>query len=155
MEFPITQKGTNVPMMRTRAKQKHVASDRARRENVPRHILFHLRNIFTYEAINSALVIHLPKEVDHHNCLTLKYETDLLLAENYINRIIFDFSGTEFMDSSGIGVILNRYKQMEGSSGTVAVYGAGERMRRILRIGGVYRLVQSYRTREEALDGRH
>ena len=39
------------------------------------------------------------------------------------------------MDSSGIGVILNRYKQMEGSSGTVAVYGAGERMRRILRIG--------------------
>ena len=109
----------------------------------------------SYEAIDSALVIHLPKEVDHHNCLTLKYETDLLLAENYINRIIFDFSGTEFMDSSGIGVILNRYKQMEGSSGTVAVYGAGERMRRILRIGGVYRLVQSYRTREEALDGRH
>ena len=30
-----------------------------------------------------------------------------------------------------------------------------EQMRRILRIGGVYRLVQSYRTREEALDGRH
>ena len=58
------------------------------------------RNTFTYEAIDSALVIHLPKEVDHHNCLTLKYETDLLLAENYINRIIFDFSGTEFMDSS-------------------------------------------------------
>ena len=27
--------------MRTRAKQKHIASDRARRENVPRHILFH------------------------------------------------------------------------------------------------------------------
>ena len=42
LEFPITQKGTNVPMMRTRAKQKHVASDRARRENVPRHILFYV-----------------------------------------------------------------------------------------------------------------
>ena len=42
MDVPITQKGTNVPMMRTRAKQKHVASDRARRENVPRHILFHV-----------------------------------------------------------------------------------------------------------------
>ena len=42
LELPVTQKGTNVPMMRTRAKQKHVASDRARRENVPRHILFHV-----------------------------------------------------------------------------------------------------------------
>ena len=41
LKFLITQKGTNVPMMRTRAKQKHVASDRARRENVPRHILFY------------------------------------------------------------------------------------------------------------------
>ena len=40
-EFPIA-KGTNVPMMRTRAKQKHVASDRARRENVAKSILFHL-----------------------------------------------------------------------------------------------------------------
>ena len=38
---PITQKGTNVPMMRTRAKMEFVASDRARRENVPRHILFY------------------------------------------------------------------------------------------------------------------
>ena len=46
LEFPITQKGTNVPMMRTRAKQKHVASDRARRENVPRHILFFAKYLF-------------------------------------------------------------------------------------------------------------
>ena len=40
LEVPITQKGTNVPMMRTHAKQKHVASDRAQRENVPRYIFF-------------------------------------------------------------------------------------------------------------------
>ena len=54
LEFPITQKGTNVPMMRTRAKQKHVASDRAcRRENVPRHILFHLRNIYSNASLIS------------------------------------------------------------------------------------------------------
>ena len=59
------------------------------------------RNTFTYEAIDSALVIHLPKEVDHHNCLTLKYETDLLLAENYINRIIFIFRGRNLWIAPG------------------------------------------------------
>ena len=53
LEFPMTQKGTNVPMMRTRAKQKHVASDRAQRENVPRHILFHLRNIYSNASLIS------------------------------------------------------------------------------------------------------
>ena len=109
------------------------------------------KELFSYEADGTALIIHLPGEGDHHNCITLKYETDLLLEENYINRIVFDFTSTEFMDSSGIGVLLSRYKQMEGSGGTVAVYGVGPRIGRILKIGGVNRLVQEYRSREEAL----
>ena len=41
---------------------------------------------FTYEAREQMLVIHLPKELDHHNCRNLKRDTDLLLAENYINK---------------------------------------------------------------------
>ena len=57
---------------------------------------------FSYEAHGQTLVIHLPKELDHHNCRNLKYETDLLLSENYISKVVFDFSRTEFMDSSGI-----------------------------------------------------
>ena len=108
-----------------------------------------------YQVQENCLTIYLPAEVDHHNAEEMKRKADKLIDRNHIKYVIFDFENTDFMDSSGIGVILNRYKQMEGSSGTVAVYGAGERMRRILRIGGVYRLVQSYRTREEALDGRH
>lgn len=108
---------------------------------------------FIYEAEGSVLIIHLPKEVDHHNCLTLKYETDLLMEENYINRIVFDFSGTEFMDSSGIGILLNRYKQMAGSRGTVTVYGVGQRMQRILKIGGIHRLIHQYRNKEDAIHG--
>lgn len=47
--------------------------------------------LFTYEADGQALIIHLPKELDHHNCRNLKYETDLLMEENYINKIVFDF----------------------------------------------------------------
>ena len=78
---------------------------------------------FTYEAKGNVLVIHLPKELDHHNCRNLKYETDLLLSENYIAKIVFDFSATDFMDSSGIGVILSRYKQMEASGGRGGISG--------------------------------
>ena len=72
-------------------------------------------------------MIHLPRELDHHNCRNLKYETDLLMAENYISRILFDFTGTEFMDSSGIGILLNRYKEMKASGGKTCLYGAGPR----------------------------
>lgn len=109
------------------------------------------QNTFSYEARGQALVIHLPKELDHHNCRNLRYETDLLLSENYVSRIIFDFSRTEFMDSSGIGVLLNRYKQMAGSGGSVALYGVGSQVHRILNVGGLARLVPCFESKEAAL----
>ena len=73
----------------------------------------------TYEAYEDTLIIHMPKELDHHNCRKLKTDTDLMLEENCVRRIIFDFEKTEFMDSSGIGVLLNRYKEMKASRGSV------------------------------------
>ena len=109
------------------------------------------RETFTYEARGQILIIHLPRELDHHNCRNLRYETDLLLAENYVNKVIFDFSRTEFMDSSGIGVLLNRYKQMAGSGGKVAMWGAGTQVKRILPMGGVFRLIKNFDTREAAM----
>lgn len=108
---------------------------------------------FTYEAEGQALIIHLPKELDHHNCTGLKYETDLILSENYINRIVFDFTTTRFMDSSGIGILLNRYKQMALSGGTVAIYGAGTQALRILKMGGILKLMKLYDSKEAAVTG--
>ena len=107
----------------------------------------------TYEAYEDTLIIHMPKELDHHNCTGLKYETDLILSENYINRIVFDFSGTGFMDSSGIGVLLNRYKQMARSGGKVTIYGAGAQVLRILKMGGILKLMKLYDSKEDAVTG--
>ena len=84
MKFPITQKGTNVP--------KHILFRYIGKGCIKIEkggILIMERNMFTYEAIDSALVIHLPKEVDHHNCLTLKYETDLLHGRKIILTGLF------------------------------------------------------------------
>ncbi len=112
-----------------------------------------MQNSFTYEPYKQTLIIHLPKELDHHNCRNLKHETDLLFSENYINRVVFDFSRTEFMDSSGIGILLNRYKQMHLSGGCVTLYGANAQIARILAVGGVEKLIAVCETREAALVG--
>ena len=108
---------------------------------------------FIYEAKEQTLIIHLPKELDHHNCRNLKYETDLLLAENYITRLVFDFSDTCFMDSSGIGILLNRYKQIRAGGGEACFYGAGQQVLRVLKVAGILWLMKRYETREEALCG--
>ncbi|MCI8453762.1 MAG: anti-sigma factor antagonist [Lachnospiraceae bacterium] len=106
---------------------------------------------FIYEAKGQTLIIRLPKELDHHNCRNLRYETDLLMAENYINRIVFDFSRTRFMDSSGVGVLLNRYKQMKAGGGRTAYFGAGPQVQRVLKIAGIPALMEQYENMEAAL----
>ena len=108
---------------------------------------------FTYEAEGQTLIVHLPEELDHHNCSGLQCETDLILCENHIKSLVFDFSGTRFMDSSGIGVLLNRYKQMKRSGGKVAIYGAGAQALRILKMGGILKLMKLYDSREAAVKG--
>lgn len=108
---------------------------------------------FIYEAKGQTLIIHMPKELDHHNSRNLRYETDLLMAENYITRIIFDFSKTDFMDSSGIGILLNRYKQMKSGGGQTSYYGAGPQVARVLRIAGIPALMNRFETKEAALCG--
>lgn len=108
---------------------------------------------FTYEARGHVLVIHLPRELDHHNCRNLKYETDLLLSENYINKVVFDFSRTEFMDSSGIGILLNRYKQMARSGGKMVLCGVSAQVGRVLSIGGIGKLMELFDSKESAIAG--
>lgn len=112
-----------------------------------------MEEAFVYEADGRTLIIHLPKELDHHNCKRLQYETDHLMAENYISRIIFDFTKTRFMDSSGIGVLLNRYKQMGSGGGKTAFYGAGAQVMRVLKIAGIPGLMEPFDTKESALLG--
>ena len=93
---------------------------------------------FTYEARGQVLIIHMPKELDHHNCKNLRLETDILMEENCIRRIVFDFSATEFMDSSGKAVSCR----------------AGKQVSRILRVGGLEKLLKGFESLEEAVEER-
>ena len=111
-----------------------------------------MEDSFVYEAKGPTLIIHLPKEFDHHNCRNLRYETDLLMAENYVSRIIFDFTRTRFMDSSGIVVLLNRYKQMK--AGHTGFYGACPQVMRVLKVAGILGLMHQYESKEEAIYSR-
>ena len=96
----------------------------------------------TYEALGDTLLIHMPKELDHHNCRDLKRDTDLMLDENYINRIIFDFGKTEFMDSSGIGIIMGRYRKISCFGGHVYAIHADRQIQRIFRMSGLHKIVE-------------
>ena len=77
-----------------------------------------------------------------------------MMEENCIRRIVFDFSATEFMDSSGIGVLLGHYKQMKSSGGEAVYCRAGKQVSRILRVGGLEKLLKGFESLEEAVEER-
>ena len=95
---------------------------------------------FIYEAKGQTLIIHMPKELDHHSSRNLRYETDLLMAENYVSRMIFDFTKTTFMDSSGVGLIMGRYRKLRPYNGKIIIRGASKQIIKVMKMAGLEKL---------------
>jgi stage II sporulation protein AA (anti-sigma F factor antagonist) len=105
----------------------------------------------TLDVIGRCLVVGLQEELDHHYAIRLREKTDRLLDKGKIKHIIFDFTGVKFMDSSGIGVIMGRYKRVIFTGGKVAVVGVGGSIDRILNLSGLYKIIEKYETVKDAV----
>lgn len=99
---------------------------------------------YNLKVMNQYLVISLPKELDHHSAEGIKDEADRMFARENVRHIIFDFKNTVFMDSSGIGVIMGRYKNAKFIGGTVGAIHVSERMKKIFLISGLHKIVKIY-----------
>ncbi len=101
-----------------------------------------MNQVFTIAG--TVMTIHLPAELDHHSAEQIRAEADRLIRTRNIRSLMFDFAGTSFMDSSGIGMIIGRYKMMRFMGGNVVAIRVGEAMRRILTLSGVYKVIDIY-----------
>ncbi len=97
-----------------------------------------------YRVQENCLTIVLPKELDHHNAEKIKKESDQVIEKNHIRYVIFDFAETSFMDSSGIGMIMGRYRRIYMIGGEVCAVNANERMKKILTMSGITKIMQIY-----------
>ena len=66
---------------------------------------------------------------------------DRLLWDSSIKVLTFDMKKVNFMDSSGIGMLIGRYKTMKKRDGSMCVSNVGKQMDRVLRISGLYRIL--------------
>lgn len=97
-----------------------------------------------YQVQENCLTIYLPKEVDHHNAEEVRKNADTLIERNHIKFVIFDFKMTDFMDSSGIGVIMGRYRVIRLLDGEIWAVHANARIKKILTMSGMTKLMQIY-----------
>ncbi len=96
-----------------------------------------------YELTKGCLTISMPRELDHHSAEQLRQEADLLIDSYRVRSLVFDFSGTEFMDSSGIGVLIGRCRNMNYCGGNVTARHMNARIQKIFRISGLHKMIET------------
>lgn len=95
-----------------------------------------------YKVEGACLTYRMPAEVDHHSAKGMCQELDRLIESYGILELVLDFSQTEFMDSSGIGVVIGRSKTMRFREGCIAATGIGKRVDTIFRSAGLYKILR-------------
>lgn len=111
------------------------------------------KRLVHYELHQNCLVIYITDDLDHHTVTQLREYSDRLIEAGNMKHIIFDFTDVGFMDSSGIGLIMGRYKKVMFLGGRAAVTNVGEVVNRIFSLSGLYQIIERYDTVEDALEG--
>jgi len=92
-------------------------------------------------AVNgSTVTVYLTGELDHHGAAPLREQVDDIISARRPKRLVLDFGGVSFMDSSGIGFVMGRYKRLTAYGGVLRVQSATPRMERVMRLAGLERL---------------
>ena len=95
-----------------------------------------------YEVKRTRLIYQMPKELDHHVAQQLCKELDMLVESFGIKELELDFAQTEFMDSSGIGVIIGRSKTMQYRGGKIKASHLSRRVAMVFQSVGLQKIVE-------------
>ena len=94
------------------------------------------------------LYVYLCGDLDHCAASALRPEIEALIRDPGIRELHLDFSGVSFIDSSGIGMIIGRYKSMVNRGGHVSAGALAQPVERLFRLAGLHRIIPIISTEE-------
>lgn len=104
-----------------------------------------------FEQKENVLLIRLVGELDHHEAETLKTDWESYLSTGDIKHVIVNLEQLSFMDSSGLGVFLGRYKQVKALEGEMVVCSINRSVKRLFELSGLFKVVQTEANEADAL----
>ena len=93
------------------------------------------------EEEGNILKVTLGGEIDHHNAVAIRSEIDGQILSRHPQKTVLDLSGIDFMDSSGIGLVMGRYTKMKAIGGELCVLDPNERIFKIFKMAGLEKIV--------------
>ncbi len=89
---------------------------------------------------NGVLTAKLTGEIDHHSARWLRADLDTAIKDHSPNLLRLDFSGVSFMDSSGVGLVMGRYKNMQEIGGKIELVNLPEYIEKVMLLAGMQKL---------------
>ncbi len=94
-----------------------------------------------YSKEGRLLTLRLTEEIDQHTADKIRMQIDNEITRYSPKNVVFDFKDISFMDSSGIGMVLGRYKLTKMIGGNFEIINVGNRLKRIFDMSGVSRII--------------
>lgn len=106
----------------------------------------------SFENRGDSLVVYMMGELDHHSAEEVRNKLDDRLEREGCNKLVMDFSGVTFMDSSGIGVVIGRYRKLSLRKGKVYITKVTGSVKRVFELSGMFKIIPLYDSVEQALE---
>ena len=95
------------------------------------------------------LLVVLNGEIDHHSAVSVRSSIDAKIYEYRPRSMVMDLSKIEFMDSSGLGLIMGRYALMQRIGGELTLRNPNERVMKIFELAGLERIIKVEEDKEK------
>ena len=101
----------------------------------------------TYEARAESLVIHVNGEIDHHSAVKVRTEIDERILSERPQKVLMELSQVDFMDSSGLGLIMGRFALLKKYGATLAALDPSPAVMKMIKLAGMERMITSLKTK--------
>ena len=95
------------------------------------------------------LLVYLSGEIDHCCAEKLRQEIETLLRDQNIRHLTLDFARVRFMDSSGVGMLIGRYKTMTARAGSMRVKNMQPLVKKLFYMAGLHRIMAEQESEDE------
>ena len=93
------------------------------------------------------LILTVTGEIDHHSAVRIRADMDALILEARPERTVIDLSEVDFMDSSGLGLIMGRFALQKRCGGTLAVLDPSPAVMKMIKLAGMDRMLSILKTK--------
>ena len=94
-----------------------------------------------YNKEDKLLIMEITEEIDHHTTEKIRRRADYEIQRYMPKKVLFDFNNVSFMDSSGIGMVVGRYKLLAMLGGSLELANVNKNLEKVFEMSGVLKII--------------